>query len=226
MKTFYSHLEDWPAGGMVRLFEGRYGLQQVKTPQDADIIIWNGGEDIATSIYGEEPIDGFHIPLSPSPRDNEEIAMFKRYSTTPTKLLLGICRGSQLLNCLNGGTLYQDVNNHGSSHPMIDLRSGEVVQVTSTHHQQMRAGPGATIIGVSNVSTRKVSGDGIEHITRAKDIKDGQDLEVVWYPKTHTLCVQGHPEYVPGSRFAAYVQELLSDCWKETVVRKRNAAFA
>lgn len=226
MKTFYSHLEDWPSGGMVRLFEGVYGLEQVKHPSDADVIIWNGGEDIGTSIYGEEPIASHRIPLRPSLRDIEEIAMFKRYSGNTNKLLLGVCRGSQLLNCLNGGTLYQDVNNHGSSHPMIDLRTGEVVQVTSTHHQQMRSGPGAEIIGVGNVSTYKNSGDGLEHIVRPKDIKEGKDLEVVWYPGTHTLCVQGHPEYVPGSRFAQYTLELLHDCWKQTVVRKRNAAFA
>jgi putative glutamine amidotransferase len=224
MKTFYSHLEDWPAGGMVKLFNN-YGLKQVRSPQDADVIIWNGGEDIATSIYGEQPVSP-GIPLSPSERDTQEIAMFKRYAGNPNKLLVGICRGSQLLNCLNGGTLYQDVNNHSGSHPMFDITTGEAMNVTSTHHQQMRAGPNATIIGVANMSTVKNSGDGVEQVVREKNIKFGKDLEIVWYQKTHTLCIQGHPEYVPESRFAQYCGELLHNCWKQTVVRARNAAFA
>lgn len=213
MKTFYSHREDWPAGGMVRLFVG-YGLTQVKDPAMADIIIWNGGEDIGTVIYGDNAIPGGG-PFKESGRDLEEQALFNKFAERRGKLLVGICRGAQLLNCLNGGKLWQDVDGHSGSHPMVDLRTGEVLTVTSTHHQQMRPGPDGEVIGLASRSTIKRA-DGVEeHPKLVQDLKLGADTEIVWYPATHTLCIQGHPEYVPQSRFAAYTLELIKTCYKE-----------
>lgn len=219
-RTFYSHL-DYPGNGtMSDLFSRFYNMTEVDNPKDADIIIWNGGEDIATSIYLEEPI-GRGIPFKRSARDSSEIKMFDEYKNDPKKFLLGICRGAQLLNCLNGGKLYQDVSGHNRSHNMIDLRSNEIVNVTSTHHQQMIIAPtGGELIGVSSCSSYKHSASGTEHPVLVKDLIKGKDVEIVWYPKTRTLCIQGHPEYVPGSRFAAYTLELLDQLYygnKESV---------
>lgn len=216
--TFYSHRDDPSTPGLTgKLFSVYYGLQQVHTPDEADIIIWNGGEDIGTSIYGEQPqMNG--IPHKPSARDLEEIAMFNKFKGRPHQLLLGICRGSQLLNCLNGGKLYQDVNNHGGTHEMVDLDTKEVLKVTSTHHQQMRPNPKeGHVIGVSSESTRKLSGaNGIENFKPWHfGHREGVDVEIVWYPKTHTLCIQGHPEYTPISRFATYTRDLITKCWDD-----------
>lgn len=214
MKTFYSHLDEPGRGGVSYLFRNDYGMTEVEFPADADVIIWNGGEDIATSIYDEDSI-GNSGPFLHSPRDKAEIRLFQTFAGNPDKLLLGICRGAQLLNCLNGGKLYQDVDGHHSSHDMIDLRTMEVLKITSTHHQQMRPGPDGEVIGVSNLSTYKRSGaDGLEHFQRMKEIKDGRDVEIVWYPITNTLCIQGHPEYVPGSHYAEYTLGLLNECWE------------
>lgn len=179
----------------------------------AQIIVFNGGEDIGTSIYGEQPIH-HSIPLARSERDMYEIGIFTKYKD-PSILKVGICRGSQLLNCLNGGTLWQDVNHHGSSHDMIVLSTGETIRVTSTHHQMMRPGAGGEVLGTAARATRKLA-DGVQHGNEEPDI------EIVWYPATSTLCIQGHPEYVPGSQFAEFsialirhyqeVAELISAC--------------
>ena len=195
-----------------RLLSKTFGWQSVDAPEFADVIVWNGGADIATEIYGERPIDRY-IPEHKSPRDTMECDTFAEFKYS-SKLKLGICRGAQLLNCLNGGRLYQDVNNHTRSHLMLDVRTGEELQVTSTHHQQMRAGPEATIIGIANDSTIKHSDEGVERLTQAESIRDGQDLEIVWYRDTQTLCIQGHPEYVPNSRFASYTRELIDSLYK------------
>lgn len=218
-RTFYSHLDYPSPGTMFSLFSQFYGMSAVNNPKDADIIIWNGGEDIATSIYSEEPINR-GIPFKRSNRDSTEIEMFDEYKEDPNKFLLGICRGAQLLNCLNGGKLYQDVSGHNRSHNMIDLRTNETVNVTSTHHQQMIVAPnGGELIGVSSCSSYKHNSAGTEHPVLVKDLTKGQDVEIVWYPKTRTLCIQGHPEYVPNSRFAKYTLELLDQLYynKESV---------
>lgn len=215
MKTYYSHLADWPLGGMERLFSTQYGLTQVGTPAEADVIIWNGGEDIGTSIYNERPcMSG--IPLQASKRDTAEIAMWNEFKSRPNKLLLGVCRGSQLLNCLNGGSLWQHVDGHNGSHEMVDLRSGEVVAVTSTHHQQMiPPEKEGVVIGVASKSTIKMRDGHRKAHVPTSNLRDGLDVEIMWYPRTHTLCIQGHPEYVPNSRFASYTKELLDACWAE-----------
>jgi putative glutamine amidotransferase len=198
-----------------KLFTDSFGWSSVMKPADADVIVWNGGADIGTEIYGEKSVM-CGVPERQSYRDQMEIGMFEDFKNSG-KLKLGICRGAQLLNCLNGGKLYQDVNNHTNSHLMLDVRTGEEIQITSTHHQQMRAGQDATIIGIANDSTRKTSEEGTVTHAQAPSIKDGKDLEIVWYPDTQTLCIQGHPEYVPGSRFAKYTLELITKLYTPVV---------
>ncbi len=203
--NFYSIWEDHYYAGTVSALLPRYAFERVATPEEADILVFNGGADIATEIYGEEPI--FRgIPGYRSQRDKVEVGLYAEF--VGSKFLLGICRGAQLLNCLNGGTLWQDVNNHGRDHKMIDLTTMETMTVTSTHHQMMRPHESAQIIGISNEATDKRA-DGLETFEK------GQDIEVLWYPKTRSLCIQGHPEYVPGSRFANWSIELLVAKYKE-----------
>lgn len=211
MTKFYSHLDYPGRGTMSFLMSAHYGMTEVEDPKHADIIVWNGGEDIATNIYLEEPVMR-GIPLHRSPRDIDEIALFDEYKRDKSKLLIGICRGAQLLNCLNGGSLYQDVDGHNRTHDMIDLRTKEVISVTSTHHQQMRPAPkDGIVVGVSSCSTYKDCMDGVTHHSTTQDLVNGVDVEIMWYPKTNTLCIQGHPEYVPGSRFAKYTSELIKE---------------
>lgn len=178
----------------------------------ADVIVFNGGADIATAIYGEAPISRF-IPEEMSLRDTTEIGIFTM-NKAPTILKVGICRGAQLLNCLNGGTLWQDVNKHGNSHQMTFVPTGEIMEVTSTHHQMMRPGPEGVVLGYADIATRKDADKARFPEFRYSD--DHRDTEIVWYPATSTLCIQGHPEYIPGSRFADFSIELIRHYQKET----------
>lgn len=202
-KTFcslYDSYEDRSA----HLFRG-YGFREVRHCEDADIIVFNGGADIGTSIYNEQPIYR-GIPLNPSRRDQNEINLFNKYKNSK-KLFVGICRGAQLLNCLNGGTLWQDVNNHTRSHMMLDVESGERIMVTSTHHQMMRPHyTSAHIIGVADEATRKAADLQLAFEAYPDAHKD---TEIVYYAKSHSLCIQGHPEYVPNSKFADYCLDLI-----------------
>lgn len=196
-------------GGVKELLEDA-GMISTPLPE-AQVIIFNGGADIATSIYGEQPIDRF-IPEQQSRRDIYEIDIFNNYKD-PSILKVGICRGSQLLNCLNGGRLWQDVNNHGQSHEMLVIATKEVIRVTSTHHQMMRPSLDGEVLAVADVATRKYA-DGANFPAFRYD-DDHRDTEIVWYPKTSTLCIQGHPEYIPGSRFANFSIDLIRHYQKE-----------
>lgn len=218
--TFHSIYEDYPyfSGTMYSLLRS-YGLRHVNSPDEADILVFNGGADIATSIYKELPV--FRgIPSVRSRRDELEIKLFDKF--VGKKFLLGICRGAQLLNCLNGGSLWQHVEQHQTDHPMVDLRTGEVFHVTSTHHQMMRPTDKAEIIGVSNVCPYRMRELVDEVLTPAADIKDGQDIEVVYYPETQSLCIQGHPEYVPGTRFSDWSFDLMLEKLQGQAVKKAS----
>ncbi len=202
--------------GMADLFT-QQGWQQVSYDL-ADIIVFNGGADIGSMIYGEKPI-GRGIPEQPSPRDRQEMDIYYKYRGS-SKLLLGICRGAQLLNCLNGGTLWQDVDNHGRSHYITVLGSGQKIWVTSTHHQMMRPNlKTGKVLAIADVARNKYA----DHDTWAAKggvfyPDDHKDTEIVWYPGTSTLCIQGHPEYVPTSGFATFCIDMITHFLEEVRV--------
>lgn len=200
MKTFYSIWDNSNYFGSTVYFLEKFGFKSVSDPDQADFLVFNGGADIATEIYNEKPIFK-GIPEFTDNRDATEISYFAEFYSLPK---LGICRGAQLLNCLSGGTLWQHVNHHQSDHKMRDLTTGEEFNVTSTHHQMMRPTEDGQIIGVASKATTKDADPDSWH-----GAPDWTDVEVVWYPGTKSLCIQGHPEYVPQSRFAHWSVELL-----------------
>ncbi|OYV41141.1 MAG: hypothetical protein B7Z80_02695 [Rhodospirillales bacterium 20-64-7] len=197
--------------GMDRLLAGA-GYAQASNSADADIIVFNGGQDVGTSLYGERPILSY-IPEAPSDRDKYEHEVFD--TVKGSKFTLGICRGAQFLNVMNGGTLWQDVDKHGRDHTMLDLVSGLTYRATSTHHQMMR--PNFNIdnllVGVASEATVRRR-DGETQNINPKTNPD-LDVEIMWYPGNRSLCIQGHPEYVPGSEFADYCLGLVGKFYRE-----------
>lgn len=146
-----------------------------------DLLCFTGGEDVNPSLYGEQK---FFKTMTNPKRDAREMVYFERFPTIPK---VGICRGGQLLNVLSGGALWQDVNNHVDEHKAIDLLfSKKEITVSSTHHQMMIPGDGSYILCAAHQADRWHSG---------KKRKIPQyDPEVLWYPKTNSLCFQPHPE--------------------------------
>lgn len=211
---FYNEGADWsPSGGMDDLLLGYGGFRLVRDPEKADMIIFNGGADIATSIYNEHPISR-GIPYELSGRDIREIKLFEN-AVKNNQFILGICRGAQLVNCLNGGSLWQDVTNHGRAHDIFDVRTGETQRATSTHHQMMIPGEGSEIIAVAYEASSKTRDNEHKAITRVYKKSGEEDLEICFYPASRSLCIQGHPEYVPKSDFANYCVNLIREKYNE-----------
>jgi len=75
--------------------------------QRAEGIIIGGGEDIYPALYGKPEYAEYCGPFDKF-RDSMEITMI-HYAAENKIPLLGICRGHQLLNVVNGGTLIPDI---------------------------------------------------------------------------------------------------------------------
>lgn len=184
----------------------RNGFDITKNIDDADIVVFNGGEDINPRLYGEMPIDDDEGWYNKQ-RDADEIYDW-HISHQKGQFKFGICRGGQLLNVMNGGKLWQDVDNHGRNHPLIDIQTQRVINTTSVHHQAFRPGPGAEIVAKASRSTHKIAQGEIWEGVQINDLNEGEDIEILWYPETRSLCIQGHPEY-HDMQFRQYCFELL-----------------
>lgn len=159
------------------------GWTLVRSPDEADLLQFTGGEDVDPSFYSEER----HARTYSNPkRDAEEAHIFLSYKDKP---MAGICRGGQFLNVMCGGAMWQHVDGHAlSGTHTATLQTGEKVQVTSTHHQMMRPSEVAERLLWANESSYRQSA--IDHNLEYPF----NDCEVVRYG--NVLCFQPHPEYV------------------------------
>ncbi|AKP68114.1 gamma-glutamyl-gamma-aminobutyrate hydrolase family protein [Companilactobacillus ginsenosidimutans] len=72
-----------------------------------DGIIFTGGPDVDPTFMGEEPIP--QLAITDRPRDIFEIGLVKMAAEKHFPIL-GICRGTHVINVALGGTIYQDLN--------------------------------------------------------------------------------------------------------------------
>lgn len=176
-------------------------FELVKNPEDSDIIIFTGGADVNPKLYNEKVGNRTWYDAS---RDAFELNEFERVKNL-NKLIVGICRGAQLLTVLNGGKLIQDVLNHAGcgNHDIILTKDplnkefkDEDMNITSLHHQMMYPfelpKENYRVLAYTDYKSKNhyLNGDNIsidvpEHFV---------EPEIVYYPKTNSLCIQGHPE--------------------------------
>ena len=206
----------------VRLFR-QYGWRKAYTMDKAKIILFTGGEDVTPAYYDEEKLSVTHN--NPA-RDKFELGEYTKALTTDA-LIIGICRGGQFLNVMNGGKMWQDVDRHTRTHELVDLVSGQSIMVTSTHHQMMRPTSNAKIIATARESSRKVSSRRIwtPHGTFPgmyggndvieSNVQDSVDYEVVYYENTGCLCFQPHPEYLSVPTTAEYFYKVVNRILKQ-----------
>ena len=176
----------WRAGGQaVRLTSAR-GVAWDRL----DGLLIGGGDDIAPHLYGGEM--DLEVRIDPR-RDALEQALLA-HARDQHLPVLGICRGAQMINVFQGGSLYNDIYQVADSHPRlwtplprkkVHLKSGSLLQsimggrfyrVNCLHHQSIRH-----------------PGDGVEPV--AWDVYGlVQAIEVDNDPPW--LGVQWHPEYL------------------------------
>ena len=144
-----------------------------------------GGHDIHPSFYGGELDAGASADCS-SDRDEMELAML-RHALERGMPVLGICRGMQLINVAFGGSVIQDLPDHGRGmHPVYVspgsklgaiLGAGAIYRTNSLHHQGVKEACRAPGL----LASAYHPGDGVV-----------EALESPAHP--HLIGVQCHPE--------------------------------
>lgn len=198
--------------GTEKAFEDLYDKIEMVGPKTTfdfnTTVLFEGGTDVNPAIYGE-PRSRFTDP-SDRVRDNFEIKIFQQAARSGANCL-GICRGSQFLTAMNGGKLIQDVSGHGQNHEVL-CNGGLRFWVTSTHHQMNN--PAATLKENKDFlllawTPHPISG----HYWGGNEEKiypPEKEPEIIFYPKTKSLAIQGHPEYLETQAvFSRYCRHLV-----------------
>ena len=176
------------AGAGMRWVELNDPEQAVQDALTCDGLLLPGGGDMDPKFYGQA-----RIPACGEPnllRDAAEPLLLRAFLAAD-KLVLGICRGIQVMNAVLGGDLYQDIkpfehlphNDHWAKVHTVTVRRGtllsrilgqDTVLVNSQHHQAVdRVAPGFTLAALSE--------DGIVEAIEKPDARFC--LGVQWHPE-------------------------------------------
>ncbi|CAN5133618.1 hypothetical protein BH11BAC5_BH11BAC5_23360 [soil metagenome] len=162
---------------------------------DFDAIVLSGGVDMHPRFYNNPNIIYPNAPLHfHEKRDEFEIAVFHK-SQQHRLPLLGVCRGMQLINCIQGGTLKQDIGTisnaihrfeeHDKAHA-INIVKGTLL---------------SEITGVTRTMTNSAHHQCIDLLGEGLTINCGSDDGIIegveWTEKENKsffLAIQWHPE--------------------------------
>jgi putative glutamine amidotransferase len=155
----------------------------------ADVVLFAGGADIQPMLY-KQPM-GRYTYCSPR-RDQIEVADYN-YAKLSGIPMVGVCRGMQLLTALEGGSLFQHVDNHaGYRHEMV-TDDGSVLLVNSLHHQMCNPWDGVEefkLLGwAPEPSAGTIIGAGDKAVAPPP-----VEPEAIYYPNSNAFAVQWHPE--------------------------------
>jgi gamma-glutamyl-gamma-aminobutyrate hydrolase PuuD len=190
----------------------KFGYKKAKGFDDADIVWFTGGEDIEAKRYEQNPIaHSYNGWINPN-RDEMEFRVAYE-AINAGKLLFGVCRGLQLLNIVNGGSLYQDVDMHNSGHHYsIDIETGKKLLLNSVHHQACRPPSSAVVLCSTELSSFKLADNFSWYRETWEEFGDSEhsaDIEALFFPETRCLGVQSHPEYSDRTDTTDYAFYLL-----------------
>ena len=170
-----------------------------------DGLLLAGGGDVDPELYGGTP-DG--AELVDRQRDDFELALI-RGALARNMPILGICRGIQILNVSQGGTVRNlrddparaDVHNIG-----LDSMDAHPVEITAGSHLAALLGPGP--LGVSSFHGQAVGRVG-PTVRVAARAPDGVVEAIEVADRAFVVAMQWHPEMPPVQMpvFGAFVKE-------------------
>jgi carbamoylphosphate synthase small subunit len=180
------------------------GHEIVEDINDAELLCFTGGADVSPELYGESK----HPHTSTNPQRDEDEQVFYKFALNKRIPMVGICRGAQFLHVMNGCKLWQHVDHHaiGGTHEATDEQTGDVVHVTSTHHQMMSYDFGVgELVCTAKESVRKEN----MRYGKLNSVLSHIDVEVVWHGNTKCLCFQPHPELRGADSTYLYFKNLM-----------------
>lgn len=182
----------------------RAGCKRAASVLEADLVVFGGGSDVCPALYGESKHSTTHFS---DVRDSSDMALYMLCLEQGIPMF-GVCRGAQFLHVMNGGKLFQDVNNHCGDHAIFDLKKKIRIEKTSSvHHQSVRNNilGGMDILATAALSTKRHKN------ADSFDIGLSTDVEAFFYRDTCCLGVQGHPEYSNYHFYTKWCLDLIQD---------------
>lgn len=197
----------------------------------ADGILFAGGNDLQPLLYGEEPYP--QVTDYSAERDHTEIFLMKK-ALADKKPFIGICRGMQLLNVIQGGSCYQDIPTDLPD--ASDHNSSTKLKTLEDIAHRLRIKPGtkfASIIGTGSVGANthhhqalKELGKNIEANCWSEDgIIEGIELRGSHF----ALGVQSHPESLyerAEIKWQAFFEALVAEAAKSNKFKRASAHIA
>ncbi len=163
--------------------------------EEVDAVVLSGGLDAHPKNYGSNTTNYPNAPETfNEKRDAFETKVFQ-LSQQQKLPVLGVCRGMQLVNCILGGNMIQDIGqeaNHihrndgnDKKHDIIIVPNTLLSEITNVHQDMANSAHHQSIHNIgSGLLVNAISQDGI-----------AEGIE--WADKTNKpflLCVQWHPE--------------------------------
>ena len=174
--------------------------------------VLTGGIDIEPGLYGESSNYSNGPDVYQHERDLFEEKIY-RYALAKSSPVIGICRGMQLINVLEGGKLIQDLGEQGNEvHRKIDIDKQHAVSiaensllfeiageksgsVNSAHHQ----GVDKDVLS-DQLQASAYSGSSV-NIIEGLEFKDKTN-------KPFMVCVQWHPERIMDKETNPFSQNI------------------
>ncbi|MFH1725364.1 MAG: gamma-glutamyl-gamma-aminobutyrate hydrolase family protein [Elusimicrobiota bacterium] len=159
-----------------------------------DGLIIVGGDDVDPRLYGERPKPGTGAVFPPRLRFERELYQGARLSKLP---ILGVCYGMQLINVLEGGTLFQDIKR--------DAKSKKIHQGGKGVGSRIRIDPRSRLRRILGTTSLRVLCDHHQAVSRVaprfRPVAFAEDgiIEAIESDRAEILAVQWHPERAPGS---------------------------
>lgn len=168
-------------------------IETITKKRDINLVLFTGGEDVNPEYYNEKVGIYTHINKK---RDDKEVNCFHFFRGTGVPML-GICRGNQFLAVMNNAKLIQHVEGHGREHTIVVKGQMKPISITSTHHQMIYPfdldKSKYELIAYSEFFKSKTYLNGKnEEIELSKEFLEP---EIIYYPDTKCLGIQGHPEF-------------------------------
>ena len=194
---------------------------------ELDGLVLMGGSDVCPASYGEEPLrpdwNGDRI------RDDYEIALLRAFMVLK-KPVLGICRGAQVVNVAQGGTLWQDL---GTQVPgALNHRNWEIY-AENCHATSFVPGtglarlyPGATVVKTNSIHHQAIKDLGRDLVVEAWSEPDRVAEAIRYTGAGYLFAVQWHPEFHAPDDPSFLDDTPILDEFLTAAARHKAAAFA
>ena len=190
-------------------------------PSSIKLVAFTGGEDVSPKLYGHKNLESGNSER----RDAKEVPIFEQAKKHGIPMT-GICRGSQFLNVMCGGSMVQHLKaSHGGARHLCQTIEGRTFNVTSSHHQMSVPGPGCEVLAWAKTRLKA------EHCVYDGELPDSvlddegliRVTEAICYPEHRVFAVQHHPEWQKVEEDAPQwtLDKIAEFCWGQEH-RQRN----